>query len=52
MFPGGRGPNEVEPGLVKWLHLVAGYGHLTYTPTEWQPAPFDRCVFVEIEPVS
>ena len=52
MFPGGRGPNEVEPGLVKWLHLVAGYGHLTYTPTEWQPAPFDRCVFVDIEPAA
>jgi DMSO reductase family type II enzyme molybdopterin subunit len=46
MFPGGKGPNEVEPGLVKWLHLAGGYGHLTYTPTEWQPAPADRCVFV------
>jgi len=52
MFPGGRGPNEVEPGLVKWLHLVANYGHLVYTPTEWQPVPFDRCVFVDIEPAT
>jgi anaerobic selenocysteine-containing dehydrogenase len=50
MFPGGRGHNEVEPGLVKWLHLVAGYGHLTYTPTEWQPTPSDRCVNVDCEP--
>ncbi len=50
MFPGGKGHNEVEPGLVKWLHLVADYGHLTYTPTEWQPTPSDRCVNVDCEP--
>jgi len=49
-FPGGKGANEVEPGLIKWLHLVAGYGHLTFTPVEWQPTPTDRCVFVECEP--
>ncbi|MBI5505823.1 MAG: molybdopterin-dependent oxidoreductase, partial [Deltaproteobacteria bacterium] len=49
-FPGGKGANEVEPGLVKWLHLVAGYGHLTFTPVEWQPTPHDRCVYVECEP--
>lgn len=48
-FPGGKGPNEVEPGLVKWLHLVVGYGHLTFTPIEWQPTPTDRCVYVDIE---
>jgi DMSO reductase family type II enzyme molybdopterin subunit len=48
-FPGGKGANEVEPGLVKWLHLVAGYGHLTFTPIEWQPTPTDRCVFVDCE---
>jgi DMSO reductase family type II enzyme molybdopterin subunit len=52
MFPGGRGHNEVEPGLVKWLHLVANYGHLSYTPVEWQPVPFDRCIPVDIEPIE
>ena len=52
MFPGGKGANEVEPGMVKWLHLVTGYGHLSYTPTEWQPTPFDRCVFVDCEPAE
>lgn len=51
MFPGGKGPNEVEPGLVKWLQMVSGYGHLAYAPTEWQPVPTDRCVFVGCEPV-
>jgi anaerobic selenocysteine-containing dehydrogenase len=49
MFPGGDGPNEVEPGVVKPLGLAAGYGHLTYTPTEWQPVPADRCVNVSLE---
>lgn len=51
-FPGGAGANEVEPGLIKWLHLVGGYGHLTFTPIEWQPTPFDRCVYVEMECVE
>ena len=50
-FPGGRGANEVEPGMVKWLHLVGDYGHLSYSPTEWQPVPFDRCIRVDCEPV-
>lgn len=48
-FPGGSGPNEVEPGVVKWLGLAGGYGHLRYAPTEWQPIPADRCVSVSIE---
>jgi DMSO reductase family type II enzyme molybdopterin subunit len=50
LFPGGRGSNEVEPGMVKWLHLVGDYGHLSYAPTEWQPVPFDRCIRVDCEP--
>jgi DMSO reductase family type II enzyme molybdopterin subunit len=50
LFPGGRGSNEVEPGMVKWLHLVGDYGHLSYAPTEWQPVPFDRCINVDCEP--
>jgi len=49
LFPGGRGSNEVEPGMVKWLHLVGDYGHLSYAPTEWQPVPFDRCINVDCE---
>jgi hypothetical protein len=36
--------------MVKWLHFVGDYGHLSYAPTEWQPVPFDRCIFVDIEP--
>ncbi|MCZ7534875.1 MAG: hypothetical protein M5T61_02295 [Acidimicrobiia bacterium] len=41
-FAGWAGTNDVEPGMVKWLHLAGGYGHLTYAPTGWQPATVDR----------
>ena len=49
MFAGWRGANEVEPGMVKWLHLVSRYGHLRYLPFGWQPVPADRAVFVDVE---
>ena len=52
MFERWAGPNEVEPGMVKYLGLAAGYGHLRYGPLEWQPVPTDRCVFVSIDPVD
>jgi len=52
LFPGGRGSNEVEPGMIKWLHLVGDYGHLSYNPIEWQPVPFDRCINVDCEPFA
>ena len=40
---------DVEPGMVKWLHLAGGYGHLTYRPWHWQPVPVDRGVGVDVE---
>ncbi|HNO64891.1 MAG TPA: molybdopterin-dependent oxidoreductase [Tepidiformaceae bacterium] len=48
MFEDWKGSNEVEPGMVKWLHLVSRYGHLRYLPFGWQPVPADRGVFVEV----
>lgn len=48
MFPGWRGANEVEPGMVKWLHLVGRYGHLRYLPFGWQPVPADRAIRVDV----
>ncbi len=52
MFPRWEGANEVEPGMVKWLHLVGKYGHLRYLPFGWQPVPADRAVFVEVTRVA
>ncbi len=42
---------DVEPGHVKWLGLVGGYGHLQYRPLQWQPVPADRAVYVDVEKV-
>ena len=51
-FRGWTGPMDVEPGMVKWLHLAGGYGHLRYWPIQWQPTPVDRAVRVEVEKVN
>jgi len=37
------------PGLVKWLDLAAGYGHLNYYRWNWCTQPIDRAVSVEVE---
>ncbi len=44
-----RGQADVEPGMVKWLHMAGGYGHLKYRPWHWQPVPTDRGVGVDVE---
>jgi DMSO reductase family type II enzyme molybdopterin subunit len=49
MFRGWRGPMDLEPGMVKYLHLAGGYGHLHYWVLQWQPTPADRAVRVDIE---
>ena len=46
-----RGPENVEPGMVKWLHLAGGYGHLQYRGLHWQPIPIDRAVHVDVRRV-
>ena len=47
-FPNWAGPNDLEPGMIKWLHLAGGYGHLRYWVTEWQPSPVMRSTRVGI----
>lgn len=42
----------LETGMVKWLHLAGGYGHLAYRPFLWQPVPIDRGVRVDYEKVA
>ena len=46
-FSGWRGPMDVEPGMVKPLHLAGGYGHIRYRPGMWQPVPVDRATRVD-----
>jgi nitrate reductase alpha subunit len=46
-----NGPSNVETGMVKWLHLAGGYGHLRYWPFMWAPAPVDRATRVEVSKI-
>ncbi|MBI4515719.1 MAG: molybdopterin-dependent oxidoreductase [Deltaproteobacteria bacterium] len=43
-----KGPENIEPGMVKWLHFAGGYGHLQYRGIHWQPIPIDRAVHVDV----
>ena len=51
-FPNWSDEANLEPGMIKWLHLAGGYGHLQYWMMEWQPCPVDRATMIEIEPAS
>jgi nitrate reductase alpha subunit len=51
-YEGWRDPSNLEPGMVKWLHLAGGYGHLRYRALHWQPVPIDRAVRVDVAPVA
>jgi DMSO reductase family type II enzyme molybdopterin subunit len=48
-FKDWRGPENVEPGMVKWLHFAGGYGHLDYRGIHWQPIPIDRAIHVDVK---
>ena len=47
-FKDWRGPENVEPGMVKYLHFAGGYGHLQYRGLHWQPIPIDRAIHVDV----
>jgi DMSO reductase family type II enzyme molybdopterin subunit len=47
-FKDWKGPEHVEPGMVKWLHFAGGYGHLQYRGLHWQPIPIDRAIHVDV----
>lgn len=51
-FPGGKSYDIAIPGLIKWLHLAGGYGHLRYYRWNWVPQQVDRAVSVEVERVA
>ncbi len=48
LFAGWKDATWVEPGVVKWLHFAAGYGHLGYSPAQWQPQQSDRVYRVDL----
>jgi len=50
-YPGWRPYDSAIPGMVKWLHLAGGYGHLKYRPFGWMPQQADRAVNVEVRKV-
>lgn len=47
-----KGAENVEPGMVKWLHLAGGYGHLRYRSIHWQPVPIDRAIHVDVQKIT
>jgi DMSO reductase family type II enzyme molybdopterin subunit len=42
-----KDPASAEPGMVKWLHLAGGYGHMRYWLMQCQPVPADRGIAVD-----
>jgi DMSO reductase family type II enzyme molybdopterin subunit len=52
MFRTWKSPADLEPGMVKWLHLAGGYGHFRYWPIQWQPVPVDRAIRVDVAKVA
>ncbi len=48
-FEGWKSYDTAIPGMVKWLDLAAGYGHLNYYRWNWCIQPIDRAVSVEVE---
>jgi nitrate reductase alpha subunit len=52
MFPGWHDGTQIEAGMVKWLHLATGWGHLRYMPMHWQPVHFDRMHRVDVRAVD
>ena len=51
-FPGGKSYDIAIPGLIKWLHLAGGYGHLQLLPLELGAAAGRPRCPVEVEKVA
>ena len=48
-YRNGKPYDSAIPGMIKWLHLAGGYGHLKYWRNNWQPQQADRAIAVEVE---
>jgi len=51
-FDGWSDGTQVEAGMVKWLHLANGWGHLRFMNMQWQPCQFDRVHRVDVVPLQ
>jgi nitrate reductase alpha subunit len=47
-----KSSDAVVPGMIKWLHLAGGYGHLNYWRWNWVQQQVDRAVRVEVEKMA
>lgn len=48
-YRGWKPYDTVVPGMIKWLHLAGGYGHLNYWRWNWVQQQVDRAIPVEVE---
>jgi anaerobic selenocysteine-containing dehydrogenase len=48
-FENWKSYDNAIPGMIKWLDLAAGYGHLNYYRWNWATQPIDRAVTVQVE---
>ena len=49
MHKGWKSYDTAIPGLIKWLDLAGGYGHLNYYRWNWCLQPVDRAVAVDVK---
>jgi len=49
MFKKWKSYDAAIPGMIKWLDLVGGYGHLNFWRWNWCMQPVDRAIAVEVE---
>ncbi len=52
LYPEWKDVTWVEPGVVKWLHFAGNYGHLGYSPMQWQPTQSDRVYRIDVRASS
>jgi len=51
-FRNWHGPSDLEGAMIKWLGMVADYGHLKYWPMMWQQWHADRGTRVEVSKID
>lgn len=49
MFKKWKSYDAAIPGMIKWLDLAAGYGHLNFWRWNWCLQPVDRAISVEVK---